>query len=544
MKPLFLALCLAVLPLAAASEASRIDELFARYDSTRSPGCAVAVARDGKVIFKRGYGMANLDHDVPISPSTVFHVASVSKQFAAFSVMLLADEGKLSLDDEVQKHLPEIATFSHPITLRHLIHHTSGIRDQWTLLGLSGWRYSRDLISDDDVMEVVTQQRELNFEPGSQYLYSNTGYTLLALVVKRVSGKSLREFTSERVFGPLGMKHTHFRDDFTEIVKGQAYGYRPADGSFRLSVTNFDTTGATSLLTTVEDLLLWHFNFENPKVGASILPLMQTPAKLNNGEAITYAGGLQVSKYRGLPTIGHGGADAGYRADFLRFPEQRLAVACACNVATAAPGTLTRKVAEIFLEKEMEPAEAKEPRKLEGPPLEISKALEGVYWSEKDDAYRVVELRDGALYLNGWGNERKLEPREGGVFGAPNTESALRFLDTSEGVPQTLRQTMGDSDDGTLFKRVKAARLDAASAAAYEGIYQSAEIAIPYRVYWKDGKLWLSRTKRKPSPLVPLIKDHFLGEDGNFRFERNSSGKVTAMVLDAGRVKNLRFALQ
>src|SRR5690242_20564478 len=234
----------------------RVDGIFAKWDHHDSPGCALGVYRDGNVVYKHGYGMANLNDDVPITPSTVFHVASMSKQFTAASIVLLAQQGKLSLDDDVHKYIPELADFGAPITIRHLIHHTSGLRDQWELLELAGWRYSLDLITDDDVMSVISRQKSLNFKPGSRHLYCNTGYTLLAQIVKRVSGQSLREFTLSRTFRPLGMNNTHFRDDHAEIVKNQAYGYvrDRANSSFRLSVTNFDTVGATSLLTTVEDL--------------------------------------------------------------------------------------------------------------------------------------------------------------------------------------------------------------------------------------------------------------------------------------------------
>ncbi len=304
--------------------------------------------------------MADLDHDIPITPETVFHVASISKQFTAAAIILLAQEGKISLDDDVRKYITELPDFGVRITIRHLIHHTSGLRDQWSLLGLAGWRYSLDLITDDDVLDVMSRQKELNFTPGAEYVYCNTGFTLLAQIVKRVSGESLREFTWKRIFQPLGMKSTHFRDDHAEIVKNIAYGYveGEAQNTYRLSVTNFDTVGATSLLTTVEDLAQWDENFYHPRVGGpGFLKQQLERGKLNSGKAIDYAFGLSIGKYRGLPTVGHGGADAGYRADFLRFPEEHFAVACLCNKGETNPGELTQRVADIFLaDKFKEPA--------------------------------------------------------------------------------------------------------------------------------------------------------------------------------------------
>lgn len=199
--------------------------LFEKWDKSDSPGCALGVYKDGQIIYKQGYGMADLENDIPITPATVFHVASMSKQFTAASIVLLAQQGKLSLNDDVHKYLPELPDFGERITIRNLIYHTSGLRDQWDLLDLAGWRYSLDLITDDDVMSVMTRQKELNFKPGDKHVYSNTGYTLLGLIVKRVSGLSLREFSTENIFEPLGMTHTHFRDDHGEIVKHNALGY-------------------------------------------------------------------------------------------------------------------------------------------------------------------------------------------------------------------------------------------------------------------------------------------------------------------------------
>src|SRR5579871_2180040 len=341
-----------------ASPTQRVDELFQKMDSTVSPGCALSVMRDGQIIYERGYGMADLDHNIPITPATVFHVASMSKQFTAASILMLAQEGKLSLDDPVRKYIPELPDFGVPVTIRQLIHHTSGLRDQWDLLGLAGWRYSLDLITDEDVLSVVSRQRDLNFTPGSKHLYSNTGYTLLAQVVKRVSGQSFREFTTARIFEPLNMKSTHFRDDHAEIVKNMAYGYEPAKDTYRISLTNFDTVGATSLLTTVEDLIHWDENFYHPEVGGeALIKQMLERGKLNNGEQLDYASGLVVGTYRGLATVDHGGADAGYRSDMIRFPDQHFSVACLCNLATANPSDLARRVAAIYLAQEMKPEE-------------------------------------------------------------------------------------------------------------------------------------------------------------------------------------------
>ena len=333
------------------ADSSKIDALFAKWNATDSPGCAISIMRDGQIVYKHAYGMANLDHNVIITTDTPFHVASISKQFTAASIVLLEQEGKLSLDDDVRKYIPELPDFGAKITIRNLLHHTSGLRDQFDLLGFAGWRYSLDLITNDDVLSLVMRQKELNFAPGSEYSYSNTGFTLLGEIVRRVSGKSLREFTTDRLFAPLGMKHTHFRDDHAEIIRNQAYGYSLDKKGWRLSVTNFDTVGATSLFTTVEDLALWDENFYTQKVGGSqFTETMLHHDPLTNGESIPYAFGLITGKYRGLDIVEHSGEDAGYRAYLLRFPLQHFSVACLCNGGdTIGPEILTKKIADILL---------------------------------------------------------------------------------------------------------------------------------------------------------------------------------------------------
>ncbi len=329
---------------------ARVDAVFAAWDSTASPGCALGIGRGGTVVYARGYGMANLEYDAAISPESIFHVASISKQFAAFSVALLAADGKLSLDDEVRKHLPEIPDFGKRITVRHLMHHTSGLRDQWTLQNYAGWRED-DLITEADVLQMAARQHGLNFDPGAEYLYSNTGFTLLGAIVKRVSGQSLREFAEARIFAPLGMSRTHFHNDHTMIVRQRTSAYQPRpEGGFRISIPVFDTDGATSLFTTVGDLLRWEQNFVDARIGGrALVDEAQVSGRLNDGTPVGYGWGLAVGAYRGARAVGHGGADAGYRADVIRFPDHDLAIAAFCNLSTIAPGELTRQVADVLL---------------------------------------------------------------------------------------------------------------------------------------------------------------------------------------------------
>ncbi|HEY2469089.1 MAG TPA: serine hydrolase domain-containing protein [Terracidiphilus sp.] len=523
---------------------ARVDAIFQKMDSTVSPGCALSVVKDGKIIYERGYGMADLDHNIAITPTTVFHVASMSKQFTAASILLLAQQGKLSLDDPVRKYIPELPDFGTPVTIRQLIHHTSGLRDQWDLLGLSGWRYSLDLITNDDVLYVISHQKELNFPPGTKHLYSNTGYTLLGEVVKRVSGKSLHEFTTENIFRPLGMKNTHFRDDHAEIIKNIAYGYGPAGDTFRLSVTNFDTVGATSLMTTVEDLPLWDENFYNPRIGGpDLIRQMLERGKLNNGEQLDYASGLVIGKYRGLNTVDHGGADAGYRSDMIRFPDQHFSSACLCNLATADPSDLNRKVAEIYLKKEMtpaEPAHVADEKPVQLTPQQLS-AIAGTYLNQDDEVIRVF-LKDNALRVANANEDQSYElmplaPNHFRLMVAPVDFT----FDAPEGKNPariTIKSPDGKPDVNSAVTPFTPSEADLKP---YAGTYSSEDIDPLYTIAIEKGKLVLHRLKNDPDKLMPVTPDLFVASLGSIRFTRSAKGEITGFFLTTGRIRNMRF---
>ena len=532
---------------------AQVDKVFEKWDKSDSPGCALGVYRDGKIIYKHGYGMANLNDDVPITPATVFHVASMSKQFTAASIVLLAQQGKLSLDDDVRKYIPDLPDFGERITIRHLVHHTSGLRDQWSLLGLAGWRYSLDLITDDDVMSVMTRQKDLNFKPGEKHVYCNTGYTLMGLIVKRVSGMSLREFTAKNIFEPLGMTHTHFRDDHAEIVKHNALGYGQEDKNkpFRLSVTNFDTVGATSLHTTVEDLQLWDENFYDPRLGGpTFLQQMLERGKLNNGEQLDYAFGLVVGKYKGLPTVDHAGGDAGYRSDMTRFPEQHFSAAVLCNAADTNPPALVRQVADILLAKDLKAPEstpAKETAKSSGAPLSAEQmaALAGTYWNREDDNFHQIMVKDGKLQINLGGDEfHTLKPAGETSFHVADVpwgdQVEIRFLPASSEKPRRLEQSFG-GEKPDIFESATAFTPSGTELREYVGAYVSEEIDPVYRIVLQDGNLSLTRLKNKPETLRPAVRDVFTGDIGTARFTRDSRQRISGLVLNDGRIRNFRF---
>jgi CubicO group peptidase (beta-lactamase class C family) len=325
-----------------------VDSIFAPYASSRSPGCAVGIVQKGSLVLNKAYGMADLEHDTPIGADTRFYLASISKQFTAMSLVLLEQDGRLSLGDPIQKWVPEVPSFGATITLKHLLNHTSGLRDYFTLLAVSGWPTDGQL-NEQQFLALVRRQKSLNFLPGDEFLYSNTGYVLLSIVVKRASGKSLRDFAAERIFKPLGMTHTEFRDDHTSLIAHRALGYQPTGATFRISQPEFDVVGDGGAYSTIEDLAKWDANFQSGRVGGKqAIALLQTPGTLNDGQTIPYALAVTTGEFHGLRTYSHGGSYGGYRSMLLRVPEKRLSVITLCNTSDA-PNTLAEQVSSVVL---------------------------------------------------------------------------------------------------------------------------------------------------------------------------------------------------
>ena len=550
-------LAAAVLPGAAQRDGPgpRVDALFASWTGPRTPGCAVSVMRGGDVVFARGYGGANLEYDVPITPSTVFHVASVSKQFTALAVALLVADGEVSWDDDVRRYVPELPDFGTPITLRHLAHHTSGIRDQWAMLQMAGWRWGGDVIRQSDVMDLLSRQTALNFVPGSDYLYSNSGYTLLAVVVERVSGQSLRAFTSARLFGPLGMTRTVFRDDHTMLVRDRAYAYsRDGFGRYRLSIPDFAIVGASSLFTTVEDLARWNRNFTSEEVGGpDALRQLQARGALDDGARLSYAFGLVHGSHRGRPTIGHGGTDAGYRSEFLRFPDEDLAVAVLCNTDRASPARLALDIADVFLppppgaaapSREASPPSAPpRPRAPAAGPGETAggtadtATLAGYYLRPGNDVPLRVLARGDDLRLVGAGAEQSLQPAGRGRFLLGGT-TEVTFTLGAGGAPPTLR--VGDPSR-PVYSRELPASPSAEALAAYAGSYYSDDLAVGYTFRVEAGRLVLWNRKLGRIPLAPTFADGFYARGWYFTFRRDDAGAVSAFTVSTSRAWNIAF---
>jgi len=531
---------------------TRVDELFRDYDRSDTPGCALGVYRDGKIAYARGYGMANLELGVANSAQTVFDIGSTGKQFTAFAIQLLAREGKLSLDDDIRKWMPEIPSYGKTITIRHLLHHTGGLRDYIELMSLQGVM-QEDLTGDAEVLEIMARQKAPNFPPGEEHLYSNTGYNLLSMIVKRVSGLSLRDFAAERIFGPLGMAHTQYNDSHTRIIPNRATGYsKPKGGVFGIDMSDWEQTGDGAVVTTIEDLVRWDENFYDGKVGGpKLIEAMHEVGVLNNGKKLQYASAIYVTTYRGLPAITHGGSWAGYRAQLMRFPKQHLSVACVCNNGgTANPSRLASKVADIYLGDLMTPAaERKAAETPAAAPAEAS-AWTGAYRNPATGDLVALSLQDGVLVAEADGDERKLTPDGQNRFRTANPPNGVARVETvfepAKGSARPRMRVTTTDEDGDVetetFEPVERWTPAAADLAAFAGTYASRELDTTWRLVVEKGQLFIRHRGIPAQALTPTVRDAFTLEGMNLVFRRGGGGKASGFTLDAGRVRGVVFA--
>lgn len=549
MKPLLLALFLAVLvAFGNDPQTDKVDALFAQWNKPDSPGCAVAIIKDGRVLYKRGYGNANLDYDIPLSSKTVFNIGSVSKQFTAISVALLVRQGKLSLDDDIRKYLPDMPQYSAPITIRRLLYHTSGVREYSHLLQLAGTR-SQDATSDD-VYKIIARQKELNFNPGDEYLYSNSGYFLLARIVQKVSGMSLREFAEKHIFKPLGMISTRFQDDQSEVIKNRATGYSPRQGGgFAIESITSDAVGAGNLLTTIDDLILWDRSFDQNNLpgGQDLLREALTRGTLNNGEKIDYGLGLDVETYRGLNEFGHGGATNGFTADMIRFPDQRFTVFCLCNLSNIESSRLTRQIADIYLGAEFKEETIAgglpEPKVVQVSEQELA-SVAGSYFNFANNNFRRLYVKNGKLIYSRGSSESELAPLGNNRFVMLNVPDRIEISFKSPRPGSPLQ--MFTAANGKVFivhDAVKAATYMPEQLKEFSGTFYSDEIEATHTISLKDDKLVLRRKNVDgETPLVGQFADAFSATGtGGIRFTRDDHNRVNGFLLTTGRVRNLRF---
>jgi CubicO group peptidase (beta-lactamase class C family) len=530
-----------------ANNAAKVDELFAPWNRKDSPGCVVLVRHDGKTVHERAYGMANLELGVPLSLSSVFLLASVSKQFVVFLIMLLAQNGRLSLDDDVRKHVPEVPDFGKKITIRHLIHHTSGLREDLTSFNLAGWR-SGDAITREDFLRFVRNQKDLNFEPGAEYLYCNTGYHLLAIIVERTTKQPMADYAQETIFKPLGMKSTVVRDGHRRLIPNLAACYAPrgdlsskSTADFLLARVAHDPPGASNVHSTVHDLARWDQNFYDATIGGTkLLDDMQIPAKLNGGKQIKYAGGLSVDKYRGMKTVSHTGSHGGYKTVLLRFPNERFSVIILANVRDFVPIRMAKRVADIYLADKLL---AQPIPDIAGDAGDVTPLL-GEY-RVGQSIWRIANDKDGKLFAQVDGGEKKrliaspkrefFDREDGMIYSFTTKKDAVTLQTNLEGTKQT-------------GKRVNIVQLPGTKLAEHVGTYRSSELGAICSVEQRGPRLYLVMPKGEAllqfldsGDCIARPRDAFFSMLA-IHFTRNDIGAVTGFNLSTERVRNLRYA--
>ena len=507
------------------SKQAQTDRIFAAFN-THTPGCSVGVASHGEVVLRSGYGMADLERNVPISADTVFESGSVAKQFTATALLLLAQQGKISLDDPLRKYLPEIPDYGTPLTIRHVLSHVSGLREWRLVASFSGIGEGTYVLNNQDLLRMAAKQRALNFTPGSAYSYTNTGFNIATILIERVlgNGKTFQDFTREAIFEPLRMTHTRWRDDFRAVVPGRAlaYGRGPAGWVQETPIENI--IGAGGMLSTVGDWLLWNENFTHAKVGGpELVKAQQTPATLSNGKTIAYAMGLTVGTVDGLREVSHGGSTGGYRTWLGRYPDQEVSVAVMCNSAQANPAALGREVARLWTGA----APAPKPAPFAVDPAKLAERA-GMYRKVRDNTAVELRVKDGKLTMDP--NVQLLPTGESSFSAGEN-----RVVFENGG----FRTVTPDGD--TVYERVQPAHPAAADLAPLAGAYTSPEIGATVTVAAHGGELTLAIGSNPPVRLRPTFQDAFMMQGTAIRFLRGANGAVTSLSVGDDRAWDLRL---
>jgi CubicO group peptidase (beta-lactamase class C family) len=512
--------------------AAKIDQLFAKWNHRDTPGVIVAVARDGETIFSRAYGMANLEHGIPLTSDTVTESGSVAKQFTAAAVVLLAQRGKLSLDDPIRKHLPEMpAALADRITVRMLLNHTSGLRDIHGLFDLMGRPSYTSAHDNAEVLRVMSRQRQLNFAPGAEYLYCNAAFVLAAIIVQRASGQPFGAFCEEQVFRPHGLTHTHWRSDFTALVPGRATGYEPRPGGgYQIDSPYSNIVGNGGLFFTAGDLLKWNASLdETAGEWGEVVRTLQTRSKLSDGRAINYGLGIGIDDYAGLKEISHGGATSGYKTFLARFPERHLSLVLLGNAGEFNPSAVSRPLLRLVLDlpAPTPPARAKIS-------AEALAACAGHYHSKQTDDLVNLTVKDGKLFSGG---TAELIPTGPGTFANAAGTTTFAFAEAPR------RQFTLTTGNGVVtFDGVSMATPRTAQLAAYAGTYQSEELEVTHILTSKEGRLSAERWPTPAWELKPTFADGFtFGPGWHATFTRDANGAITGYELTNGRCRRVKF---
>ena len=541
-------------------KASKVDKILADWNNKATPGMNVLISRNGMPIYSKSYGSANLEYRIPNANNTIFHAASISKQFTAFAIAMLANQGKLSLEDDIRNYLPDLPDFGKKITIRHLIYHTSGLRDQWGLLSLAGWR-SDDVILQNHILKLVKKQKSLNFSPGTEFLYSNTNYTLLAEILQKVTGKQFAEWTKENIFDPLEMKHTYFSDSYEKIVDNRAYSYHKLNDGYKMSILNYATVGATGLMTTSLDLGKWANNFKTLKVGSKeIMNIMHQTGTLNNGEAvkvdlgqdqiINYAFGQAMTTYKGYRLIYHDGSDADYRTYLGRFPEQNLSIILLCNTGSINPEKIALEIADIYLDnpigeksEKLKFEEKKETEMATKIPLSVLEKYVGRYEIRPNVVITIKAEGDRLkAQITGKKTVHDLIVKSNSEFYLPLLKASITFQrDKDNGVNQMIFKY----DEGTVIApKLEAFDPKSIDLNEFSGKYASDELSTAYTFAVKDGVLTTEHPRQGDIHFALLELDYLIGDAWFFKtveIVRDKDKNISGIKVSNGRIRNLWF---
>ncbi len=530
------------------STIKKIDNLFQEWNNTFSPGCTIGIVINDQLVFSKGYGMANLEYGIPNTPQTIYHMASVSKQFTAYSIVLLAKQGKLSLEDDIHKWLPWFPVLKEKITIRNLLNHTSGIRDQWQLLAISGTRLD-DVITQDQIIKVLSKQQALNFKPGEKYTYSNSGYTMLAEIVKAVSGQTLRQFSDSAIFKPLGMNSTHFHDDYTEIEKNRAYSYDRIDSThFANSILSYSNDGATSLFTNIPDMSKWVMNFYDIKAGdQKTIDELTRNGILNSGEKISYAEGIVSNTYKGWRQFSHAGSDAGYRTNVSIFPDLKMGFMVFSNLGGFNPTVKTNQIADLFIKDTTSEKTdiQKAPRDSMAAVLKDTLSLKkfmGSYISDEGLLFR-FELKNSRLYYYVQDESNFLikelndtfsiatAPEIKIVFGINSIDTIVNIIVPNDQVYHLTKFTATPVYSDEQLKK-------------YTGTYYCPELDCKYGIVLKDHALMLTNVKYNDTKLTLSSPDDLISDYwwmNHLKILRDKNKMITGFEVNSGRVMHVKF---
>ncbi len=530
---------------------TKIDALFSQWDNENSPGASIGIIKDGKLIYSKSYGMGNLDYQIPLTADSKFYIASTTKQFTAACIALLSIEGKIGLDDEIQKYIPEIPNYGQKITIRNLVFHTSGLRDYLGLMYLSG-KSVEDYFTNDDGIKLISKQLALNSSPGKEFIYSNSGYILLAEIVNRASGMTIREYADKNIFHPLGMKNTFFNDDRSQITKNRVISYRKEAGTLKRFVQNFDGLGDGNLLTTVNDLYLWDQNFYHKKVGGDEFidlistpgVLVSTPEMLHKGDTVQYAFGLGHRKYKGLNVVAHSGAFLGFRTQLIRFQEQNFSVIVLSNISDFKPSEKVYRITDILLDDKIleNKIEKITPEKSNSFKLTNKKLddFSALYWNNRDDQLINIYLKNDTLrYSNNENRENLLLPISKNKFKLINstTDITIKFELKDNKAYKMLAITDRDTPkESFAFEKIP---VTGEYIRSFVGSYYSDELDCTYELKTNDDTLILYINGEEIITLNPLM-DNFFTDDyyGTFRFKNDDH---LEFILNSGRIRGIKF---